>query len=139
MRHPYVLLASLVAASLATAACESAPATAPSADPSRVTVSSTNQPPVAQVNLTVLGTSYCGPGACVYDYEYDAYESYDPDGSIVSYEWVENGATVSSTATYRVTALRAYETCTGTQLGTLIVTDDQGATGSACYGYTPDQ
>lgn len=92
---------------------------------------------MAKVNLTVLGTAYCSGGTCVYNYRYDGYESYDPDGSIVAYEWTENGSVVSSSATYNVTALRAYETCTGKPaVGTLKVTDNSGATATACYSYT---
>jgi hypothetical protein len=97
-----------------------------------------NQPPVARVNLTVLSAAYCQFGVCSYNYRYDAYESYDPDGTIVSYQWVENGSTVSGGATYNVyDALRAYEGCGGNEQGTLIVMDNQGATSSVCYGYTP--
>jgi hypothetical protein len=98
----------------------------------------TNQPPVAVVNLTVLGPAGCGPGACWYDYEYDADQSYDPDGSIVSYEWKLNSGYVHSTTSHwYVEALRAYEGCSGTQRGKLIVTDNAGAADTACFGYTP--
>lgn len=131
------LFLSLLAAVAVAVGCDSGTATAPAEPASRATASSTNQPPVAKVNLTVLGTWFCELGTCAYHYEYDAYESYDPDGSIVDYQWIENGVVVATGPTYQVSALRAYEGCGGTQEGTLVVTDDQGATGSACYGYTP--
>lgn len=123
-----------VALVLAPAACDSAPTASSIEAPTGVSL---NTAPVAKVNLTVLGTAYCGPGACVYNYKYDAFESIDVDGTIVAYEWIENGNTVSTSSTYYVTALRAYEACKGSQLGTLKVTDNTGATHSVCYGYTP--
>jgi YD repeat-containing protein len=131
MLRAAVLASALV---LAPAACDSAPTASSIQAPTGVLL---NTAPVAKVNLTVLGTAYCGPGACVYDYRYDAFESTDADGTIVAYEWIENGYTVSTSSTYYVTALRAYEGCRGTQLGTLRVTDNTGATHSVCYGYTP--
>lgn len=96
-----------------------------------------NQSPVAVVNLTVLSVWFCDAGTCAYHYQFDGYQSSDPDGSIASYLWVENGVVVASGPTYLVDAIRAYEGCTGAQRGTLIVTDNQGATASACYGYAP--
>jgi hypothetical protein len=123
----------LVAALALVAGCERQP-TAASPTSARALL---NSAPVAKVNLTVLGAAYCQLGVCVYNYRYDAYESTDSDGTIVSYEWIEDGVTVSTSATYYVTALRAYEACTGLQRGTLKVTDNQGATGTVCYGYTP--
>lgn len=126
-----VLASALV---LASAACDSPPTASTIEPPAGVQL---NTAPVAKVNLTVLGTAYCGPGACVYNYRYDAFESIDSDGTIVAYEWIENGYTVSTSSTYYVTALRAYEGCTGAQKGTLKVTDNTGATHSVCYGYTP--
>lgn len=119
---------------LASAACDQAPTASTIKPPTGVLL---NTAPVAKVNLTVLGTAYCDPGACVYNYRYDAFESTDSDGTIAAYEWIENGYTVSTSSTYYVTALRAYEGCTGAQQGTLKVTDNTGATHSVCYGYTP--
>lgn len=126
-----VLASALV---LASTACDTAPTASPIDLPTGLRL---NTAPVAKVNLTVLGTAYCGPGACVYNYRYDAYESTDVDGTIVAYEWIENGYTVSTSSTYYVTALRAYEGCTGYQKATLKLTDHTGATHSVCYGYTP--
>lgn len=126
-------LLTLVAALIAVAGCDRQPVEARTPATARGNVT-----PVARVNLTVISKAYCGPdGTCGYNYRYDAYESTDSDGSIASYEWIENGVTVSTSATYYVTALRAYEGCTGGQLGTLRVTDNQGATASVCYGYSP--
>lgn len=127
---PYL---ALVTALIAVAGCERQPVEARTP---RAPSASIN--PVARVNLTVLGAvSGCGYVACGYHYRFDAYESTDADGSIVSYQWIENGVTVSTSATYYVTALRAYEACTGNQKGTLKVTDNNGDTGTVCYGYTP--
>lgn len=129
--------AALVVLASALAGCDAAhtPVETP-ADPLRS--SFTNQSPVAIVKLTVLGVAGCGPGACWYDYEYNAHSSYDPDGSIVSYRWEEDGNLVSTSATRYVTALRAYDSCGGAWVqGKLIVTDNLGAADTACYNYTP--
>ncbi|HEY0025276.1 MAG TPA: hypothetical protein VGB24_20345 [Longimicrobium sp.] len=125
------MLAAVLA--LGTGACDSAPTATAEGTSASLTL---NQAPVAVVNLTLLGTAYCS-GTCVYNYRYDGYESYDPDGSIVAYEWKEGGSVVSTSATYNLTALRAYEACTGKPaVGTLKVTDNSGATATACYSYT---
>jgi len=120
---------SMLAAVLALGACDSAPTATAEGTTASLNL---NQAPVAKVNLTVLGTAYCSLGTCVYNYRYDGYESFDPDGSIVAYEWKEGSTVVSTSATYNVTALRAYETCTGKPaVGTLKVTDNSGATATA--------
>lgn len=117
----------LVAALIGVAACDRQPVEV--REP-RAPSASIN--PVARVNLTVLG-----PNGGGYDYRYDAYQSTDADGTIVSYQWIENGVTVSTSATYYVTALRAYESCSKPHQGTLKVTDNNGDIGTVCYSYTP--
>lgn len=117
----------LVATVIAVAGCDGQPVEA--REP-RAPSASIN--PVARVNLTVLGSNGGG-----YDYRYDAYESTDADGTIVAYEWKEYGVVVSTSATYYVTALRAYESCTKPHQGTLKVTDNNGDVGTVCYSYTP--
>lgn len=130
-------LAPLAALAVLAAGCDqpSPTAVAPTKGPAKTVT--TNQPPVAVVNLTVLGAAYCQLGTCTYNYRYDSYESYDPDGSIVSVEWKVNGSLLTTAPTWTLTALRAYEACTGTTRGTLTVTDNEGATSTVCFGYTP--
>lgn len=140
MRSPKPLLSAVAAAALVVAgvACGADTTTAPTVAPGQPARLLTNQPPVAVVNLTVLGTAGCGPGACAYNYKYDAFQSYDPDGSIVSYKWVlDNGTVKSSSSSWNLTALRAYEDCGGYYEGVLIVTDNAGAADSACFSYSP--
>lgn len=138
MRSTKSFLAAAAAfALIAGAACADS-GTAPEAAGARAILQFTNQPPNAVVNLTVLGTAGCQTGVCWYNYEYDAYQSSDPDGTIASYKWVLNdGTVVSNSATWQTTALRAYEGCAGTTRGKLIVTDNAGAADTACFGFTP--
>jgi|GEM_PF-4741185 len=119
------------------AGCAEGTATAPEEGLRDVAARSTNQPPIAVVNLTLLGVNHCGPGACVYDYEYDSHQSYDPDGSIVSQLWVMSDGYQRTSASWEVSALRAYQSCTGSYKGKLIVTDNLGAADTTCFGYTP--
>jgi len=80
-----------------------------------------NQPPVA--------TFYMSPAAAnVNDtITFDASSSYDPDGSVVSYEWDFNGDGLFEQTTSDPTATYTYSTA-GTKSVTLRVTDDEGAT-----------
>jgi hypothetical protein len=138
MRNPKPLRFALAAAASVVIGAACGAETAPTAAPGQPARLLTNQPPVAVVNLTVLGAAGCGPGACWYNYKYDALQSYDPDGSIVSYKWVLTSGTVkSNSSSWNLTALRAYEDCGGYQEGWLIVTDNAGAADSACFSYTP--
>src|SRR3712207_3162415 len=100
---PYL---ALMAGLIAVAGCDRQPVDVRTPEARRASIN-----PVARVNLTVLGAAGCSMGVCWYNYRFDAYESTDADGSIVSYQWIENGVTVSTSATYYVTALRAYEGC----------------------------
>lgn len=82
-----------------------------------ITVNPVNDPPVANA----------GPDQSAYVAEtvyFDGSASYDPDGTIVSYEWKE-GATVLGT-----TAIITYDFAVGTHTITLTVTDNGGLTGS---------
>lgn len=117
----------LVATLIAVAGCDHQPVEVREPRAPRASIN-----PVARVNLTVLGSNGGG-----YDYRYDAYQSTDSDGTIVSYQWIEYGVTVSTSATYYVTALRAYESCSKPHQGTLKVTDNNGDVGTVCYSYTP--
>jgi len=54
----------------------------------------------------------------------DGSDSYDPDGAIVSYEWNENGALISTEAVITT------DLSVGNHDISLVVTDDQGATGT---------
>ncbi|HEX8320643.1 hypothetical protein [Longimicrobium sp.] len=132
MFRPRIFVALAAAALSVAAACDSAPMASAAASAPSLLVA-----PTSQVNLTVLGTAYCGPGACVHNYRFDAWESTDSDGTIVAYEWKEGGTVVSTSSTYYVTALRAYETCSREVQGTLKVTDNDGNTHTDCYSYTP--
>jgi hypothetical protein len=138
MRSTKPFLAVAAAAVLTAAAACADGGVAPEAAGARAILQSTNQPPVAAFTLTNLGLAFCGPGACAYNYRYDGSSSYDPDGSIASYAWRENGVTVRSTSTRSVTAVRAYRDCEGgIQEGWLVVTDNAGAQDSVCYSYSP--
>lgn len=131
----------VLSAALSLAACDEAPTTPAAAGAGSVTVASTNQPPVAKYTLQVLNGGSCSFGANPCTYVANASTSYDPDGSIVQYEWVENGTTISYQSSIQFSALRAYNACsTGPTSKTriyLTVTDNLGATGSACLEYTP--
>jgi hypothetical protein len=140
MRFPKSLLFATAAfAVVGTAAACGGDGTAPTAAPDQPARLLTNQPPNAVVNVTVLGVAFCTQ-ICFWDHEFDAYQSSDPDGSIVAYKWVlENGYTASTGATMQMTSLRAYDYCGGNQQGKLIVTDNAGAADTACFGYTAPQ
>lgn len=135
LRH-FRRLAPLAVLAVLAAGCEGSnpTAAAPSAAPAKALL--TNQAPTAVANLTVVSTQYCQAGTCVYNYKYDAFQSSDPDGTIVAYQWKVDGSVVSTSATWNVTALRAYEACTGNSRGVLTVTDNEGATGTVCFGLT---
>jgi hypothetical protein len=136
------ILAPVLSAAFSVAACDAVPTTPSVAGASSATVASTNQPPIAQYRLKVLNAGACSFGSNPCSYEADASTSYDPDGSIVHYQWVENGTTISTNPIIQFEALRAYNNC-GTGSTTkvrvyLTVTDNLGATGSsACLEYTP--
>ena len=84
-------------------------------DSQGVTVSSANEPPVASF------TYVCTDLAC----DFDASASYDPDGTIVSYEWDFGDTNSGSGATpsYEYASAGTYEV-------TLTVTDNDAATGT---------
>lgn len=124
------LLAASLAAVLALAGCEAAPTASAESSAPLLTL---NQAPVADYKLSVLRANGGG-----YDYKADGSLSYDPDGSIVAYEWTENGSVISRNSSITFTALRAYDVCdAGWQNVYLKVTDDDGATATACLSYTP--
>ena len=81
-----------------------------------------NQPPVAR--FTYSPTDPVVNQVVVFD----GTSSYDPDGSIVDYRWVFEGATRTELRGARVSVRFA---SARTYRVTLIVTDDRGATGSA--------
>ena len=80
-----------------------------------------NQPPVARISASAIS------GYSPLTVEFDAGDSYDPDGYIVSYDWDFGDETTKSGPTPSHTFTTA-ETHTFTV--TLIVTDDAGATGT---------
>lgn len=89
-----------------------------------VTVDNVNDPPVASFTYTCTGLT-CG---------FDAAGSFDPDGSIVSYEWdFGDGKTGSG-----LTPSHSFDTAS-TYLVTLTVTDDGGKTGSTSQQVTVSQ
>jgi hypothetical protein len=128
-------------AALSPAACDRAPTTPSAAGASSVTAASTNQLPVAQIKLQVLNAGSCSFGANPCSYVANASTSYDPDGSIVQYEWFENGTNIGTGPSLSFSALRAYNPCATSPSSKtrvyLTVTDNLGATGSACLEYTP--
>ncbi|MFC1504852.1 PKD domain-containing protein, partial [Spirochaetota bacterium] len=85
-------------------------------------------PPVAQVNIT--GLTY---GYAPLNVNFDASPSYDPDGSIVSYEWrfddgtVLYGKQVSHAFTLSGIYFRNFHSNEQAQGVSLIITDDKGA------------
>ena len=86
----------------------------------QVTVVSVNQPPVAQFTYT---PSAPRPGDWV---RFDAVGSYDPDGSIASYQWdFQNDGMFDATGQV---VFHQY-VAAGTYTVRLLVTDNQGATG----------
>ncbi len=80
-----------------------------------------NQPPVAQFSFTPSSPQTGQP------VQFDASASYDPDGTIVSYQWdFQNDGVFDRTG---VTATWTYS-APGTYQVRLVVTDNRGATGS---------
>ncbi|PVX27255.1 MAG: hypothetical protein CW716_03225, partial [Candidatus Bathyarchaeum sp.] len=79
-----------------------------------------NRPPVADINTS---TTILGKEELV---SFNASESYDLDGTIVSYEWDFGDGTTAT----GVTASHSYP-ASGNYTVTLTVTDDDGATGTA--------
>jgi PKD repeat protein len=84
-----------------------------------------NQPPVAAVSATPAS------GTAPLQVAFNGSGSHDPDGSIVSYAWNfgDGGTASGATATHTYTTASTY-------VATLIVTDNQGATGSASVTIT---
>lgn len=85
-----------------------------------VTVAAVNQPPVAQFAYTPAAPR---PGDWV---RFDASGSYDPDGTIASYQWdFQNDGVFDATGQV---VFHQYTTA-GTYTARLLVTDNRGATG----------
>jgi thermitase len=81
-----------------------------------------NTPPIANAGPDQIVTD--GDGNGIETATLNGSASSDPDGSIVSYEWRENGALVATGASPSLSLT------VGTHTLTLFVTDNQGATGS---------
>jgi PKD repeat protein len=86
-----------------------------------VTVSATNQPPVAAFTSTTSGLTASVNGS----------SSSDPDGTVASYAWTfgDGGTATGATASHTYTAA-------GTYTVTLTVTDNQGATNAVSHPVT---
>ncbi len=92
-----------------------------------VTVVAANQPPVAQFTYTPPSPR---PGDWI---RFDASTSFDPDGSIVSYQWdFQNDGIFDATGQV---VFRQYGVA-GTYTVRLLVTDNQGATGQTTQTVT---
>lgn len=87
-----------------------------------VLVDNVNNPPIANAGPDKTVSDTDGNG--IESVTLDGSGSYDPDGTIVSYQWTE-GATVLGTTT-----VITYNFAVGTHTVTLTVTDDRNATGS---------
>ena len=87
-----------------------------------VIVDNTNDPPIADAGPDQTVTDVDGDN--IESVTLDGSDSYDPDGTITSYEWTE-GTTVLGTA-----AIITYDFSVGTHTVSLTVTDNEGATGS---------
>ena len=94
-------------------------------DSSNVNVDSVNDPPVATFTYT------CTDLSC----DLDASGSYDPDGTIVSYDWDYGDGSPHGSG---VTANHTYATA-GTYSVVLTVTDDGGATGTDTQDVTVNE
>jgi len=136
---PTKLLAVAAAAAALLAACDHAPTAARSVQgPSRTMSIASNQPPTASFTWAVLQKITSGPCTGAYRYRYDGSVSSDPDGTISSYAWYENGTLKSTSAVYQPTYLRGYTTAgSGTEDGWLVVTDNLGAQDTTYFSYTP--
>ena len=90
-----------------------------------------NKAPVANAgtdaNLLINGS------ATTVQYKLDGSGSYDPDGSIVSYQWLENGVQIATGAT------APFDFTLGVHNILLIVTDNEGATANASLVVTVKQ
>ena len=84
---------------------------------------SNNQPPVAHAGLDLTVTDF--DGDTLEFVHFDGRASTDTDGTIVSYNWTENGNPLNNAPTFTITMPIGVHTVE------LIVTDNQGATSSA--------
>ena len=84
---------------------------------------SDNQPPVANAGLDLTVTDF--DGDTLEFVHFDGRASTDTDGTIVSYNWTENGNPLNNAPTFTITMPIGVHTVE------LIVTDNQGATSSA--------
>jgi len=87
-----------------------------------VLVDNVNDPPVADAGPDQTVSDSDGDG--VESVTLDGSGSYDPDGTIVSYEWAEEALVLGTTA------IITYDFSVGTHAVILTVTDDLGATAS---------
>ncbi|MCH9814023.1 MAG: SBBP repeat-containing protein [Epsilonproteobacteria bacterium] len=86
-------------------------------------VTTPNKKPIAIINGGVREVTLCQSGGVAFD----ATQSYDSDGSIVEYKWMDQeGRLLSEEATFS----RGFPYA-GTYIKTLMVTDDKGATATA--------
>jgi PKD repeat protein len=98
-------------------------ASAPATTPVTVTVATTNQAPVARIAAPTCVSLVCG---------FDGSTSSDPDGMIASYAWTfgDGGTATGAKPSH------TYAT-SGTYTVTLVVTDNQGATGTTSTAVSP--
>ena len=91
------------------------------------TVACTPKPsaPANKVPLAIFTTSPANTGNAPFDVDFDASDSSDPDGTIVSYEWDFGGAGTASGVT------TSNEFPAGTFVVKLTVTDNKGAKGTS--------
>lgn len=83
-----------------------------------------NRAPVAHLTAEPV-EAYTGQ-----EVNYDASESYDPDGDIVSYRWDFDGDGVTDTTTTTATTTHTYDTA-GSYIASVTVEDNDGATATA--------
>jgi len=84
-----------------------------------VKVDNVNNPPVANAGSDQTASDADHTG--VEKVTLDGFASYDPDGTIISYEWLEEAILLGTSAVI------TYEFSVGTHIVTLKVTDDDGA------------